>query len=70
MKRVYFYEEAVESGGVGDRFAALLQQNGINCAFVHHCANESFVKQAPVAHQMMRFGLDVDSIVREVSHAE
>lgn len=70
VKRVYFYEEAVESGGVGDRFAALLQQSGINCAFVHHCANESFVKQAPVAHQMMRFGLDVDSIVREVSHAE
>lgn len=70
VQRVYFYEEAVESGGVGDHFAALLAQNGVHCDFVHRCAKESFVKQAPVAHQIRHFGLDTDSIIREVSHAE
>lgn len=70
VKRVYFYEEAVSSGGVGDHFAAMLQQNGIHCQFVHRCVCESFVKQAPVPHQIAHFGLDADSIIREVSHAE
>lgn len=66
VKKIYFYEEAICEGGVGDRFASLLLQNGIKCEFVYKAVSSEFVKQAPVDRQISHYGLDVDSIVKEV----
>lgn len=68
VKKIYFYEEAICEGGVGDHFASLLLQNGIHSEFVYKAISSEFVKQAPVDHQISHYGLDVNSIVKEVQN--
>ncbi len=68
VKKIYFYEEAICEGGVGDHFASLLLQNGIHSEFVYKAISSEFVKQAPVDHQISHYGLDVNSIVKEVKN--
>ncbi len=68
VKKIYFYEEAICEGGVGDHFASLLLQNGIHSEFVYKAISSEFVKQAPVDHQISHYSLDVNSIVKEVQN--
>ena len=58
------------SGGVGQTFAALLEEKGGNARFFHKAVPDTFVKQASVDSQLRKFGLDKASIVSEVNHAE
>ncbi|HBV73849.1 MAG TPA: 1-deoxy-D-xylulose-5-phosphate synthase [Ruminococcaceae bacterium] len=67
---IWFYEEATVSGGVGQTFAALLEEKGGNARFFHKAVPDTFVKQASVDSQLRKFGLDKASIVSEVNHAE
>ena len=69
-KAIWFYEEATVSGGVGQTFAALLEEKGGNVRFFHKAVPDTFVKQASVDSQLRKFGLDKASIVSEVNHAE
>jgi deoxyxylulose-5-phosphate synthase len=61
---------AAVSGGVGQTFAALLEEKGGNARFFHKAVPDTFVKQASVDSQLRKFGLDKASIVSEVNHAE
>ena len=61
---------ATVSGGVGQTFAALLEEKGGNARFFHEAVPDTFVKQASVDSQLRKFGLDKASIVSEVNHAE
>lgn len=65
-KKIYFFEEGIKSGGVGEAFALLLEENGINAQYKHIAVNDEFVKQASVERQFIMYGLDKDSIVKEV----
>lgn len=64
---VLFYEEGIKSGGVGEVFASVLEENGINAEFRHICVNDEFVKQASVDSQIKKYKLDKASIVNEVN---
>lgn len=70
-KNVFFFEESIKSGSVGEALAAMLEESGI-CAHYHHiCVNDDFVKQASVESQLRTYKLDkssVISIVKEVSN--
>ena len=65
VNRIIFAEEGYKSGGVGECFASMLKENGINAAYTHIAVDE-FVKQASVQSQIRRYKLDCDSIVNEV----
>lgn len=67
-RQIYFYEEAVKSGGVGTEFAALLCKHGINVEFKHICVNDEFIKQACVSRQFEMYHLDPQSIINEVNN--
>ena len=70
-KNVFFFEESIKSGSVGEAFAALLEENGIFADYHHICVNDEFVKQASVDSQLKTYKLDKDSvisIVKEVSN--
>lgn len=67
-KHIYFYEEAIKSGGVGECFAALLQSNGIKADFHHICVEDEFIKQASVQSQLRHYRLDKESIINEVNN--
>ena len=65
VKKIIFAEEGIKDGGVGECFAALLKEKGVNAEF-KHIAVEGFVKQASVSSQIKKYHLDCDSIVEEV----
>ncbi len=67
-KNIYFYEEAVKSGGVGEVFAELLQENSVHANYKHICINDEFVKEASVDRQLQIYKLDKQSIIDEVSN--
>ncbi|MDE6660079.1 MAG: hypothetical protein K2K01_08225 [Eubacterium sp.] len=70
-KNVFFFEESIKSGSVGEAFAATLEENGVCCNYHHICVNDDFVKQASVESQLKNYKLDknsVVSIVKEVSN--
>lgn len=69
-KNVYFYEEAIMAGGVGESFCTMLAENGINVNFRHFAVNNEFVKQASAQSQIEHYMLDSNSIIREVSGGE
>lgn len=67
-KNVYFYEESIKTGSVGEIIAAMLKENNIDVHFKHIAIEDEFVKQATIESQIKTYKLDRDSIVNEVSN--
>lgn len=65
-KNVYFYEEGIRTGGVGEVFAALLKEMNMDVHYRHIAVNDEFVKQASVQNQIKAYKLDKQSIIDEV----
>lgn len=63
---VFFYEESVKSGSIGESFADNLLNNGFNNKFVHIAVDDKFVPHASVQALMKKYKLDTDSIVKKV----
>lgn len=68
-KNIFFFEEAIASGGIGESFGNMLAENSVSASYKHICVTDEFVKQASVDSQMKAYKLDCDSIIREVSNA-
>lgn len=68
-KNIFFFEEAIASGGIGESFGNMLAENSVSASYRHICVTDEFVKQASVDSQMKAYKLDCDSIIREVSNA-
>ena len=66
-RRVFFFEEGVRSGGVGEAFALMLLERGFAGQFSLTAVPDCFVPQASVASQLRRFGLDADSIRKKIT---
>lgn len=66
VSKIYFFEEGIKSGGVGEAFALLLEENNIKAKYEHIAVSDEFVKQASVSRQLTMYGLDKDSIIKEV----
>lgn len=69
-ERIFFYEESIKSGSVGEIFGCGLSQHGICAEFFHIAINNEFVKQASVESQIKKYKLDCNSIVEEVRNAQ
>ena len=68
-KNIYFYEESIAEGGIGESFGCLLAENGITAEFKHFAVFDEFIMQACVNDQLKAYHLDSQSIISEVSHA-
>ncbi len=66
-KQIIFFEEGIKTGGTGECFAAMLEEQGINIPFKHICVEDEFVKQASVDSQLKKYHLDKDSVIEEVN---
>lgn len=66
-KTVYFYEEGICSGGIGETFASILLENGIKAEFKHIAVHDEFIRQASVDSQLKHYKMDCQSIIEEVS---
>lgn len=63
---VYFFEEGIKTGGVGECFGSLLVENGVKANYHHICVEDEFIKQASVQSQYKNYKLDKDSVVKIV----
>lgn len=66
-KHIFFYEEGVRSGGIAEKFAALLLQNGYKGTYDIIAVDDCFVKQAKVPELMKMYKFDCQSIVEKIS---
>ncbi len=67
-KKIYFYEEGIRSGGIGQTFASMLSENKINAQYKHIAIDDEFIKQADVDTQIKTYKMDKDSIISEVNN--
>lgn len=69
-KKVYFYEESLKSGGIGEHFALLLLENDFVGKYKHIAVTDEFIKEASVARQLEIYKLDENSMFNEVMSGE
>lgn len=63
---VYFFEEGIKTGGVGECFGSLLAEKNFDTKYHHICIEDEFIKQASVQSQYREYKLDKDSVVKIV----
>lgn len=63
VKTVYFFEEGIKSGGVGECFGSMLAESDVTAKFCHICIEDEFIKQASVESQLKKYRLDKESII-------
>lgn len=64
---IYFYEESVRSGSIGQSFADILFEKCYNGRYEHVAVNDSFVAHATVKSLLKKYKLDTESIVEKFS---
>ncbi len=69
-KNIYFFEEGIKTGGVGEIFASVLEENGISASYKLYAVPDEFVKQATVNRQIEKYSLDSKSIVEIVNNGK
>ncbi len=62
---IYFYEEAVYSGSIGQSFADILFKERFKGNYEHIAITDMFVPHASVKHLFEMFKLDKDSIIKK-----
>ena len=67
-ENIFFFEEAIASGGTGEAFGKMLAESNISASYKHIAVTDEFVKQASVDSQMRTYKLDCDSIISEVNN--
>lgn len=69
VEKVFFFEEGVQSGGVGESFASVILENKLSPEFYHTAFPDCFVKQGKTDSILKQYKLDcygmVDVIMNE-----
>ncbi len=66
FKRIFFFEEGMESGGVGERFYLRLRDYDYKGSYTLTAIKDRFIPQATVDEQLRELGLDCAGIVNRV----
>ncbi len=62
VKKVFFFEEGVKSGGVGESFASAMLENKYPSQFILTSFPDSFIKQGKTESVLKKYNLDCDGI--------
>lgn len=65
-KKIFFFEEGMRSGGIGEKIGSLLMEKGVNTKYYVTAVNDSFAPQASVSDLISMYKLDKDSIVNKI----
>ena len=66
--RVFFFEEGMRSGGVGEKFASVLLESGFRGSYSITAVDGEFVSHASVQRLMEKYSLDTAGIVRKIEN--
>ncbi len=65
-RQVFFFEEGIRQGGVGEYFATLLLEGGFAGRYVLRAIDQPFIKHAPMFRALEQLGLSTGGICRTV----
>lgn len=65
-KKIFFFEEGIQTGGVGEVFGSMLEEDGKNVVYRHIAVPDEFVHQASAERQLGFYHLDRQSVIDEV----
>ena len=65
-REIFFFEEGIRAGGIGERLFAALAERGIHPHMHLTAVDDQFVEQATVASCLHRFGLDKQGMIDAV----
>ncbi len=65
-KKIFFFEEGVRSGGVGEKLAAQLLQMGYKGEYSLTAVEDKFVKQATISQLYDEYGFSAEKIAQKV----
>ncbi len=63
-ENIYFFEEGIKSGGIGESFLMLLNENGYKGKFKLTAIDDCFVEHAPVAKLFEKYSLNTDGMIK------
>ncbi len=66
-KKIWFFEEGMQSGGVGEKLASALILGGYKGEYHLTAIDDKFVEQASVAQLLDKYGLTKERIIEKVS---
>lgn len=66
VKKVFFFEEGVQSGGVGESFASVMLENKISVDFHLTAFPDCFVKQGKTDSILRQYKLDCDGMIETI----
>ena len=67
-QNVFFFEEGLRTGGVGEQTALRLLEGGFGGQFRLTAVPDCFVAQASAKEQLRKYGLDADSMIQTISN--
>lgn len=68
-RQVFFFEEGVCRGGIGEHFSFLLQQSGFSGTYCLRAIENPYIEHAPMFRSLEKLGLNTEGIVRTVKGA-
>lgn len=63
---VFFYEETIKSGSIGESFADLLLEHSYNNKYYHIAVPDEFIPHASVDSLIRKYKFDTESIVKNI----
>lgn len=64
--KVFFFEEGIKSGGVGEKLGSMLLERGYKGGYVLTAVNDEFVPHASVASLMRKYNLDAEGMINVI----
>lgn len=65
-RSVYFFEEGIEAGGIGERFSFLLYQAGFTGKYDLTAIKDPFIRHAPMFYSLEQLGLNAKGIEQKI----
>lgn len=66
-KEVYFFEEGMKSGGVGEKLGSILMEKRFNVKYSITAVEDRFVEQASIADLISLYKLDTQAIINKIT---
>ena len=65
-RHVFFFEEGIRQGGIGEEFSCLLQEAGFAGSYHLHAVEDPFVRHAPMFRSLEALGLNAAGMERAI----
>lgn len=69
FQNIFFFEEGIEHGGIGEYFAYQLLTRGYKGQYILNAVNDAYVPQATVQSTLHKLKLDTDGMVEIIKNA-